>query len=94
MASVRVRRDPQQPPTWQIARLLIAPDLPGLDLGRDLLAYAESLAPTDIERLCLLTGSQDEALTRYAKAGYRRLPASPDEPATAALSKPRRRTGR
>ncbi|HRC41769.1 tRNA (guanosine(37)-N1)-methyltransferase TrmD [Nostocoides sp.] len=94
VASVRVRRDPQQPPTWQIARLLIAPDLPGLDLGRDLLAYAESLAPTDIERLCLLTGSQDEALTRYAKAGYRRLPASPDEPATAALSKPRRRTGR
>ncbi|MDN5716662.1 MAG: tRNA (guanosine(37)-N1)-methyltransferase TrmD [Janibacter sp.] len=89
--SVRVRRDPEEPTTWQIGRLMVAPDLQHQGLGRALLAHAEALAPADITRLWLNTGAdQPRLLTMYKKAGYRVI--GPGEgPGTVDLSRPLRR---
>ncbi|WP_068262980.1 tRNA (guanosine(37)-N1)-methyltransferase TrmD [Janibacter limosus] len=89
--SVRVRRDPAEPTTWQIGRLMVAPDLQHQGLGRALLAHAEALAPSDITRLWLNTGAdQPRLLKMYKKAGYRVI--GPGEgPGTVDLSRPLRR---
>lgn len=72
VGSVRVRRDPQETSTWQIGRLLVAPDLQGRGLGRSLLIHAESLAPADVRTYWLNTGADQPRLLRlYKKAGYR-----------------------
>ena len=72
VGSVRVRRDPHQPRTWQIGRLMIAPDLQRQGLGRALLAHAEALAPADVTTFWLNTGADKPRLLRfYKKAGYR-----------------------
>ncbi len=72
IGSVRVRRDPAEPTTWQIGRLMVVPDLQGRGLGRELLAFAESLAPPDVRTLWLNTGADQPRLLRmYRKAGYR-----------------------
>lgn len=72
VGSVRVRRDPQEPTTWQIGRLMVAPDLQGRGLGKALLAHAEDLAPADVTTLWLNTGAdQPRLLKMYKKAGYR-----------------------
>lgn len=72
VGSVRVRRDPQEPTTWQIGRLMIAPDLQGRGLGRALLTHAEALAPADVTTLWLNTGADQSRLLKiYKKAGYR-----------------------
>ena len=72
VGSVRVRRDPSEPTTWQIGRLMIAPDLQHRGLGRELLAFAESLAPSDVDTYWLNTGADQQRLLRiYRKAGYR-----------------------
>ena len=92
VASVRVRRDPAQRHTWQIGRLMMAPDLQGRGLGRGVLAFAESLAPADITRLWLNTGGTSTRNQRiYKKAGYRLAPwPSAVHPETIDLIKPRR----
>lgn len=70
--SVRVRRDPHEPTTWQIGRLMVAPDLQHRGLGRALLAHAEALAPADVRMFWLNTAASQERLLRiYKKAGYR-----------------------
>ncbi|QBF46520.1 tRNA (guanosine(37)-N1)-methyltransferase TrmD [Janibacter limosus] len=72
VGSVRVRRDPQEATTWQIGRLMIAPDLQGRGLGRALLAHAEALAPAGVTTLWLNTGADQPRLLKfYKKAGYR-----------------------
>ncbi|WP_068256993.1 tRNA (guanosine(37)-N1)-methyltransferase TrmD [Janibacter corallicola] len=72
VGSVRVRRDPTEPRTWQIGRLMVVPDLQGRGLGRELLALAESLAPPDVDTYWLNTGADQQRLLRiYRKAGYR-----------------------
>ena len=72
VGSVRVRTDPREPTTWQIGRLMVAPDLQGRGLGRALLAHAEGLAPADVRTFWLNTGADQERLLRiYKKAGYR-----------------------
>ena len=69
---MRVRRDPQEATTWQIGRLMIAPDLQGRGLGRALLAHAEALAPAGVTTLWLNTGADQPRLLKfYKKAGYR-----------------------
>ena len=91
VGSVRVRRDPQEPTTWQIGRLMIAPDLQGRGLGRALLAHAEALAPSDVTTLWLNTGADQERLLRlYKKAGYR-VRGPGEGPGTVDLSRPVRR---
>ncbi len=81
--------------TWQIGRLMVAPDLRGRGLGRVLLEHAERVAPPAASTYLLHTGKGSEAnLRRYKRAGYRirEVLAGPSGPAV--LTKQRRRTGR
>lgn len=72
VASVRVRRDPGSPTTWQIGRVMVVPDLQRRGLGRELVAYAESLAPEDVTTYWLNTAAEVPHLLRlYKRAGYR-----------------------
>lgn len=91
VGSVRVRRDPRDPTTWQIGRLMVVPDLQGRGLGRALLAHAEALAPTDTTTLWLDTAADQRRLLRFCtKAGYR-VVGPGEEPGTVDLRRPRRR---
>ncbi|MEN3120930.1 tRNA (guanosine(37)-N1)-methyltransferase TrmD [Janibacter sp. LM] len=91
VGSVRVRRDPRDPTTWQIGRLMVVPDLQGRGLGRALLAHAEALAPTDTSTLWLDAGADQPRLLRFCtKAGYR-VVGPGEEPGTVELRRPRRR---
>ncbi|KRE41909.1 tRNA (guanosine(37)-N1)-methyltransferase TrmD [Knoellia sp. Soil729] len=94
LASLRVRRHPTQEATWQIGRLMIAPYLQGRGLGRELLAYAESLASEDVRTYWLNTGAKStENLRMYKKAGYRIRPGEGEFPGTVDLTKRRAATG-
>jgi tRNA (guanine37-N1)-methyltransferase len=58
--------------TWDIGRLMVAPDLQGTGLGRMLLEQIETLAPEQATDLELFTGAGSQRnLTMYRKAGYR-----------------------
>lgn len=58
--------------TWDIGRLMVAPDLQGTGLGRMLLEQIETLAPERATDLELFTGAGSQRnLTMYRKAGYR-----------------------
>jgi tRNA (guanine37-N1)-methyltransferase len=58
--------------TWEIGRLMVAPDLQGRGLGRWLLSAAESMADTAAERFELVTGARSTGnIKRYRRAGYR-----------------------
>lgn len=90
LASVRVRPHPTQDATWQIGRLMVAPYLQGRGLGRELLSYAESLAPEDARTFWLNTGAKStENLRMYKKAGYKVRPGEGEFPGTVDLTKHR-----
>lgn len=92
VASVRVRSDPADRLTWQIGRLLVAPDLAGRGFRRELLAHAESLAPREATSIRLDAGSPGEDDLRiHRKAGYRRTVGEGSDDGTAYLTKPLRR---
>jgi len=58
--------------TWDIGRLMVAPDLQGSGLGRVLLERIEALAPDAATGYELFTGAGSERNQRmYKKAGYR-----------------------
>ncbi|HYU86267.1 MAG TPA: GNAT family N-acetyltransferase, partial [Kribbellaceae bacterium] len=89
----RLLSEPDRPvPTWEIGRLMVAPDLQGRGLGRWLLEAVESLAPAAAVRYELNTGERSDGnRKRYRKAGYR--PATDGiagPPGTVRLVKPRR----
>jgi tRNA (guanine37-N1)-methyltransferase len=92
VASIRVRRDPDDPRVWQLGRFMVAPDLQGSGLGRELLAFAESQAPDDTTTLWITTGRASERNQHiYRRAGYRRAPGeSRVHPLTVDLVKRRR----
>src|SRR6478735_12519997 len=76
---------------WDIGRLMVAPDLEGRGLGRELLGRMEALAPPAATAYWLFTGEKSERnLRMYKKAGYRVL-GPYDEPGAVILSKPIRR---
>jgi tRNA (guanine37-N1)-methyltransferase len=57
---------------WDIGRLMVAPDLQGRGVGRDLLARIEALAPESAVGFELFTGVGSARNQRmYKKAGYR-----------------------
>ena len=62
--------------SWDIGRLMVAPDLAGRGLGRWLLAFAEAQAPDDVEQLVLFTGAREHSQPGDVRAG--RLPAGAD----------------
>jgi tRNA (guanine37-N1)-methyltransferase len=58
--------------TWDVGRLMVAPDLQRRGLGRLLLGRIEEVAPADTTDLALLTGAGSTRNQRmYKKAGYR-----------------------
>ncbi len=91
VASVRARVAPDDAHAWEIARFMVAPDLAGRGIGRELLAFAEAQAPQGIERFWLVTGARSERNQRlYRKAGYRRGAGDPRYPGTIEMVKERR----
>lgn len=91
VASVRARSHPEDDSTWQIGRLMVAPDLQGRGLGMALLAHAEAQAPSGTAAYWLNTGSgSDRNLRSYRKAGYRVQPGEGTFPGTVDLLKRRR----
>ncbi|MCL8026617.1 tRNA (guanosine(37)-N1)-methyltransferase TrmD [Nocardioides bruguierae] len=92
VGSVRGRRVPDEPATWEIGRLMAAPDLRGRGLGRALLEHAQTVAPAEVERFTLVTGKHSEAnLRRYKRAGFRVVETYDGPSGPVLLSKPRRR---
>jgi tRNA (guanine37-N1)-methyltransferase len=74
--------------TWDVGRLMVAPDLRGRGLGHELLSRAEAAAHPDARRLLLFTGVGSAAnLRMYQRAGYRRDPVQPSETGVVHLSK-------
>jgi GNAT superfamily N-acetyltransferase len=85
IGAVRARRDGT---SWEIGRLMVAPDLAGRGLGRRLLAHAEAHAPADIETIELFTGARSERnISIYERAGFHRTDA-PAPPGAVNLVKP------
>ncbi|WP_372728061.1 tRNA (guanosine(37)-N1)-methyltransferase TrmD [Nocardioides sp.] len=63
----RLRED-----TWDVGRLMVAPDLQGRGLGRRLLSAIEAAAPADATSFELRTGAGSVRNQKmYKKAGYR-----------------------
>jgi tRNA (guanine37-N1)-methyltransferase len=91
VASVRGRVRPGDPTVWETGRLMVAPDLQGRGLGRELLALAEALAPASVTTFWINTGVVSVGnQRRYRKAGYRQLPGEGAFPGTVDLVKRRR----
>lgn len=85
VGSVRARREGD---TWEIGRLMVAPDHRGRGLGRRLLHFAETNAPAGVTVARLFTGERsDNNIVLYQKAGYRLSPA-PAPAGAVRLSKP------
>lgn len=69
VGAVRARR---YHATWEIGRLMVAPDQGGRGLGRWLLAEVERRVPADLDRYFLYTGARSTRNLRlYERAGYR-----------------------
>jgi GNAT superfamily N-acetyltransferase len=57
--------------SWEIGRLMVAPDLRGSGLGRFLLETAMAAAPEGVTQLALFTGARSERNIRmYEAAGF------------------------
>ena len=58
--------------TWDIGRLMVAPDLQGRGLGRALLEHVQRVAPPQATSYALFTGAGSaDNVRRYRKAGFR-----------------------
>ncbi len=69
VAAARGRADGE---TWDVGRLMVAPDLQGQGLGRFMLAEIEAAAPPGVTSYSLFTGaSSTDNIRMYKKAGYR-----------------------
>lgn len=78
VGAVRARREGS---TWEIGRLMVAPDQSGRGIGRWLLRHAEDHAPAGVRTLTLFTGARSvRNLAMYERAGYVRTgdPAPPN----------------
>jgi tRNA (guanine37-N1)-methyltransferase len=78
--------------TWEVGRLMVAPDLQGHGLGRLVLRAIEEAAPDDVAGFMLFTGATSTRnLVMYKKAGYRLRGPDPDVPGAVRLTKTRQR---
>ena len=58
--------------SWDVGRLMVAPDVQGRGIGRRLLARIEEVAPSEVTEIELFTGAGSARNQRmYRKAGYR-----------------------
>ena len=74
--------------TWELGRLMVAPDLQGHGLGRALLDFLLANAPASARRAWLYTGAASQSNLRlYRKAGFRPMPGEPPWPGTVQLAK-------
>ena len=91
VGSARGRVRPFDASFWEVGRLMVAPDLQGRGLGRELLSLAESLAPSGVTGFWLTTGVLEDGNQRfYKRAGYRLVPGEPTYPGAVDLTKRRR----
>jgi tRNA (guanine37-N1)-methyltransferase len=78
--------------SWEVGRLMVAPDVAGRGLGRLLLERIEALAPQAATTYALFTGVGSARNQRmYKKAGYRLR--GEIEPGVVRMTKPVRRRG-
>lgn len=76
--------------TWDIGRVMVAPDLQGSGLGRVLLEHIQAVAPDQVTSYQLFTGAASARNQRlYKKAGFRLRPDLPGPPHTVTLTKRR-----
>ncbi|SDT20401.1 tRNA (Guanine37-N(1)-) methyltransferase [Nocardioides scoriae] len=81
--------------TWDVGRLMVAPDLQGEGLGRLLLAETEAAAPPQVRDFVLFTGAGSVRNQQmYRRAGYRLRPDLEAPPGAVVLTKTRRGAGR
>jgi tRNA (guanine37-N1)-methyltransferase len=79
--------------TWEVGRIMVAPDRTGHGLGRALLARVEALAPAEANAFRLLVAVGAERTRRfYRKAGYRDSGSPAEVEGTVEMT--RRRVGR
>lgn len=58
-------------PVCHVGRLVVAPDMQSMGIGRRLLLAVESRVPASVERFALYTGGRSESnLGLYRKVGY------------------------
>lgn len=92
VGSVRGRLDCE---TWDIGRIMVAPDVQGRGLGRALLEHIESVAPDQATFFRLFTGARSaDNLRMYKKAGFSKRGALPADGQVVVLTKERRRDPR
>lgn len=76
--------------TWDIGRVMVAPDLQGSGLGRILLEHIQAVAPAGVTSYVLFTGAASARNQRlYKKAGFRLRSDLPGPPHTVTLTKRR-----
>ncbi|GAA3674128.1 hypothetical protein GCM10022237_37090 [Nocardioides ginsengisoli] len=91
VAAVRGRLEPADPTTWDIGRIMVAPDLQGAGLGRTLLEHIQAVAPEQATSYQLFTGAASARNQRlYKNAGFRLRSDLPAPAGTVVLSKRRR----
>ncbi|MDO5696728.1 MAG: tRNA (guanosine(37)-N1)-methyltransferase TrmD [Dermatophilus congolensis] len=60
------------PSTWEVGRLMVAPDLEGKGIGRAILEFVLAQAPAEAQRAWLVTGGNSTRNQKiYRKAGFR-----------------------
>lgn len=75
VGSVRGRRAEGADTSWEIGRLMVAPDLQGRGLGRYLLEHIQRVIPSDTTQFELIAGINSLDNQRmYKKAGFRGKP--------------------
>jgi len=92
VAAVRGRLEGPDSDTWDIGRIMVAPDLQGEGLGRALLEHIQAAAPATATSYVLFTGAGSERnLKMYKKAGFRLRSDVEAPPGAVVLTKARRR---
>jgi len=77
--------------TWDVGRVMAAPDLQGRGLGRFMLTSIEEAAPADVVGYLLFTGALSQRNLRiYKRAGYSLRGPAPEAPGAVRLTKRRR----
>jgi tRNA (guanine37-N1)-methyltransferase len=76
--------------SWDIGRIMVAPDLQGRGLGRALLEHIQAVAAPEATSYVLFTGARStDNIRMYKKAGFRVRTDLEAPPLAVVLTKPR-----